>query len=94
MAETIPYDNSNGEADAQLFPLKPAHYGVGVLECNFGSHCRIQRAMDRDQVVRADELVKLDIMHMAALADLRCEEKSHDACRADVAGDGNVRARG
>jgi hypothetical protein len=50
--------------------------------------------MDCDQVVRADELVKLDIMHMAALADLRCEEKSHDACRADVAGDGNVRARG
>ena len=40
--------------------------------------------MDRDQVVRADELVKLDIMHMAALADLRCVQNREHVVGVDV----------
>ena len=58
-------------AHVQLFFFEPADHGVGVQECNFWSYRRIKRPMDRDQVVLADELVKLDIMHMAAFADFR-----------------------
>ena len=40
--------------------------------------------MDRDQVVLADELVKLDIVHMAAFADLRCVKNREHVVGVDV----------
>ena len=40
--------------------------------------------MDRDQVVLADELVELDIMHMAALADPRCVNNGEHVVAVDV----------
>ena len=40
--------------------------------------------MNRDQIVRADELVKLDIMHMAALAELRCVKSREHIVGVDV----------
>ena len=40
--------------------------------------------MDRDEVVLADELVKFDIMHMAALADPRCVKNREHVVGVDV----------
>ena len=69
---------------AHLCAFEPAARGVGVEECNFWRHRRIERPMDGDQVVLADELVKLDIMHMAALADLRCMNNGEHVVAVDV----------
>jgi hypothetical protein len=71
MAETSPFDNSNAELRCSCFRSSGRSVAL-YQERNFRSHGRIQWAMDRDQVVLPDELVKLDIVHMAALADLRC----------------------
>jgi hypothetical protein len=40
--------------------------------------------VDCDQVVPANELVELDIMHMAALADLRCVKNREHVVGVDV----------
>jgi hypothetical protein len=71
-------------AHGQLRSFEPADHCVGVQECNFWIHRRAERPMDGDQVVRAHELVKLDIMHMAALADLRRVKNGEHVVGVDV----------
>ena len=40
--------------------------------------------MDRDQVVLTDELIKLDVMHVAASADFRCVKNREHILGVDV----------
>ena len=48
----------------------PLQYGPGVEERHLGVHRRVERAVHGDQVVTADELIELDVVHVAAGADL------------------------
>jgi Helix-turn-helix domain len=77
-------------ADGMSLRAVATHIGVApdtvfrqLRQAGVGHH-RIERPMDRDQVVRADELVELDIVHVAALADLRCVKNREDVIGLDV----------
>ena len=66
----IAEDNSNGERGCSCPLLQPLQHGPGVQERHRGVHRRVERAVHRDQVVRAEELVQLDVVHVTVRADL------------------------
>ena len=54
----------------QVPALQPLQHGPGVQKRHLGVHRRVERSVHRNQVVAAEELIQLDIVHMTAHANL------------------------
>jgi hypothetical protein len=57
-------------ARVDLVLLDAVQHQARVDDCDRGTHGRVQRAVHRHQVVRPDELVELDVVHVTAAAQL------------------------
>ena len=68
----------------QVLLLDPAQDGAGVQEGDLRVDRRVERSMHGDQVVAADELVQLDVVHVTALAGLRCVQHDEHVVGVDV----------
>jgi hypothetical protein len=69
--------------------VHPGRHRLRLAQRRLQRNLRIERPMDSDQKVLPNKLVQLEIVHVAACADLRCVHDYENVVRIDV-DSGNV----